>query len=162
MVRHRASICLAFCIALFASASSAEQLAPDFSLEILGGGTQHALKDYRGKIVYLDFWASWCGPCRRSLPALERLTQEVNDERFEVVAINLDAKAEDGLAFLRQYPVSYTVLADASGRTSRSYDLMGLPSSVLINTDGTIISSFQGYHPSHIEKLKKALGYLLE
>ena len=141
---------------------SAQELAPDFSLRMLGGDQMHSLADYRGKVVYLDFWASWCGPCRQSLPALSRLQDELGSEQFEVLAVNLDMNPDEALAFLAKYPVSYTVLADKTGSISRVYDLVGLPSSVLIAKDGSIIQSFQGFHPSHIAKLKKALGYLLE
>jgi cytochrome c biogenesis protein CcmG/thiol:disulfide interchange protein DsbE len=156
------------CVALVVSvliglqSVSAQELAPDFSLRLLAGDKVHSLADYRGKVVYLDFWASWCGPCRQSLPALSRLQDELGSEQFEVLAVNLDMNPEDALAFLAEYPVSYTVLADKTGSISRVYDLVGLPSSVLIAKDGSIIQSFQGFHPSHITKLKKALGYLLE
>ena len=149
-------------LSLFSPHSLADQLAPDFHLRNLQSNTEHALSDYRGKVVYLDFWASWCGPCRQSLPALDELQREVGSEQFEVVAINLDANRDDALAFLQQYPVSYTVLTDKTGRTSRSYDLVGLPSSVLVDKNGIIVSSFQGFHPSHIDKLRKALPYLME
>ena len=140
----------------------ADDLAPLFSLNSLQDDQVHALKDYRGKVIYLDFWASWCGPCRKSLPALSKLQDELGHESFEVLAINLDGNPRDGLAFLKQYPVSYTVLADRSGKTSRAYDLVGLPSSVLIDKRGIIVSSWQGFHPSHIEKLRTAIGYLTE
>lgn len=147
---------------MLSSVVSADQLAPSFTLKTLTGNQMHSLEDFRGRVIYLDFWASWCGPCRQSLPALEALQQEMATEKFEVVAINLDANPQDALNFLAQFPVSYTMLADASGQTSRAYDLVGLPSSVLIDKTGVIVSSFQGFHPSHIEKLKTALGYLLE
>lgn len=149
-------------LSLLSSQVLADEQAPLFTLETLQGGQRHSLQDYRGKVVYLDFWASWCGPCRKSLPALSRLQDELQGELFEVLAINLDSNPRDGLAFLEQYPVSYTVLADRSGKTSRAYDLVGLPTSVLIDKHGTIVASFQGFQPSHIKKLRKAIGYLLE
>lgn len=147
---------------IFFQPLAAQELAPDFSLKLLGGEKMHSLSDYRGKVVYLDFWASWCAPCRQSLPALSKLQDELGSEQFEVLAINLDMNPEDALSFLSEYPVSYTVLADKTGSISRAYDLVGLPSSVLVAKDGSIIQSFQGFHPSHITKLKRALSFLIK
>ena len=112
--------------------------------------------------VLVDFWASWCGPCRQSLPALNQLQNELDRSQFEVLAINLDMYAEEGRRFLEAYPVDYTVLKDVEGQTSRAYDIMGLPSSVLISPDGTVVSHFQGFHPDHIKKLKQAIQILNE
>ncbi|TNC79394.1 MAG: redoxin [Oleiphilus sp.] len=150
------------CLLCFPVMTLADQLAPDFTLKSLYDDSEYSLSDYRGKVVYLDFWASWCGPCRKSLPALDALQKEIGSQQFEVVAVNLDVTRQEALEFLKQYPVSYTVLRDGSGGISRKYDLVGLPSSVLIDRTGIIVSSFQGFHPSHIEKLRKALPYLLE
>lgn len=150
------------CLLCFPVMTLADQLAPDFKLKSLYDESEYSLSDYRGKVVYLDFWASWCGPCRKSLPALDALQKEIGSQQFEVVAVNLDVTKQEALEFLKQYPVSYTVLRGGSGGISRKYDLVGLPSSVLIDRTGIIVSSFQGFHPSHIEKLRKALPYLLE
>ena len=79
---------------------------PDVELPTLAGGDTMRLADLRGKIVYIDFWASWCPPCRKSLPALERL-RETYQENFEVFAINVDENPEDGRRFLEKHPVSY-------------------------------------------------------
>ena len=120
------------------------------------------MEDYRGKVVYLDFWASWCGPCRQSLPMLDQLRQEVGADKFEVIAINLDETPEEGLAFLKQFPVSYTVLVDQQKLTPRQYQLMGMPSSFLIDQQGVIRSSHTGFRKSDIEKIRKSVEALLE
>ncbi len=122
----------------------------------------HALQDYRGKVVYLDFWASWCGPCRQSLPALNALHRDLSHRNFEVVAINLDENSQDALRFLQQYPVDYTVLVDRSGDTPRAYELTGLPTSVLIDQRGVLVGSFEGFDPAHLAKLRRAIDILLE
>jgi thiol-disulfide isomerase/thioredoxin len=153
---------ITFLLIVFWGSSSAQSIAPDFSLKELSSDAVHQLKDYRGRVVYLDFWASWCGPCRQSLPALDKLQQEYSPQDFVVLAINLDEQNEDALAFLEQYPVSYTVLTEKTGKTQRAYELVGLPSSVLIDQRGEIIGMFQGFHPDHIRRIKKALSYLLE
>lgn len=153
-----------FIVLAFSSFSSAyaQGIAPNFTLSELNSEKLHQLEDYRGRVVYLDFWASWCGPCRQSLPALDKLQQEYSPGEFVVLAINLDERSEDALAFLEQYPVSYTVLTEKTGKTQRAYELVGLPSSVLIDQKGEIIGMFQGFHPDHIRRIKKALTYLLE
>ncbi len=156
------TLSFALLFSLASLAALADEFAPDFQLKEIASEHLHRLSDYRGKVIYLDFWASWCGPCRKSLPALSRLQEELGREEFEVLAINLDEDPEDGRRFLREYPVSYTVLADGSGAISRVYDLVGLPSSVLIDQQGVVVASFQGFHPSHISKLRKAVGILID
>ncbi|MDX1452454.1 MAG: TlpA disulfide reductase family protein [Oleiphilaceae bacterium] len=139
-----------------------EHFAPTFSLAELSGEREVSLNDFRGKVIYLDFWASWCGPCRQSLPALNDLHREFEGKDFEVVAINLDEEAEDALRFLSQYPVDYTVLVDRTGATPRAYELTGLPTSVLIDQRGVLVASFEGFDPAHLKKLREAIAILLQ
>lgn len=157
---HR-SLFVLFLIAL-SGLAFANDRAPDFRLPALDGSGERSLSDYRGKVVYLDFWASWCGPCQQSLPALDSLQKEYDASDFQVIAINLDESPDDARAFLQKFPVDYTILSELSGKTQRAYNLVGLPSSFLIDQKGEIIGSFQGFHPGHITRLKKAIGYLLE
>lgn len=159
----RSLLLLVLVFGFFVQSASADDIAPDFSLPHITSEKIHSLKDYRGKVIYLDFWASWCGPCRQSLPALNRFQSEIDSSKFEVIAINLDMDIQDGLDFLAEYPVDYTVLKDdGTGATSRAYNLVGVPTSVLIAKDGTIVSSFQGFHPDHLKKLRKAVEILIE
>lgn len=144
------------------STVQAQELAPEFELNALEGDQRHRLSDYQGKVIYLDFWASFCGPCRQSLPALDELQKEYDPEKFQVLAINVDGDVEEALAFLKQYPVTYTMLVEHTGKTQRDYNLVGLPTSFLIDQKGEVIGSFQGFHPEHITRLRKALNYLLE
>lgn len=125
--------------------AAAAESAPDFQLPVLGGQQRVALTDLRGKVVYLDFWASWCGPCRKSLPWLAELDAELADEAFEIVAINVDRNPADGLRFLETYPVPFTVLSDPSGDVADDYGLPGLPASLLIGPDGAIVWRHQGF-----------------
>lgn len=161
---------LAFCL-LWQSAYGAGVLAPDFRLPhlqpgpITPGTLDQALSAYRGKVVYLDFWASWCGVCQQSLPAFDRLQKKLDQEfgpgRFVVLAVNLDNEPEAGRLFLQRFPVSYTVLSDTQGATAQAYGLSSLPASVLIHADGRIVAEILGYRESDLERLENAIRVLL-
>ncbi len=96
------------CMALFFSqgsfSASVGQMAPNFKLPGMKTGNLMSLKSHRGKVVYLDFWASWCGPCRQSLPMLNELRKELRRKGFEVIAVNLDEDKKDAQTFLKQFP----------------------------------------------------------
>ncbi len=136
--------------------------APAFSLPDIYSGQSKALEEYRGKVVYLDFWASWCGPCRQSLPMLNELRNELGDDHFEVIAINLDQNPEDGKRFLQKYPVNYPVLTDTTGNTPQKYQLTGMPTSYLIDQNGNVKGVHQGFRSSDIEKLREAVKTLIK
>ena len=108
---------------LISAAMSAVEIgesAPAFKLETLGGAATRALTDYHGKIVLLDFWASWCGPCRKSLPSYNQMYAELGDQNFEIIAINIDEDPTDGLLFLERYAVDYLVLKDPGASVPRN------------------------------------------
>ena len=143
-------------------AESEAEPAPDFSLPDIYSGESKTLEQYRGKVVYLDFWASWCGPCRQSLPLLNELRNELGSEHFEVIAINLDQNPEDGKRFLQKYPVNYPVLTDTTGSTPQKYQLSGMPTSYLIDQKGNIQGAHQGFRRSDIDKIRKAVQTLMK
>lgn len=119
-------------------------LAPGF--ELPGEGGTVSLAAYRGKLVYVDFWASWCGPCRKSFPWMSALQQRYGAHGLQVVAINLDAKRDDAAAFLAHTPAGFTVAYDAAGATARAYGVKGMPSSALIGRDGTLLWLHTGFN----------------
>ena len=142
------------------------ELAPDFTLpplrvaEIRLAQTV-SLADYRGKVVYLDFWDSWCAPCRESLPALDALRDEFSRADFEIVAVNLDADPAAGRRFLSRYPVGYPVASDPSARVSLTYELQGLPTAFLIGRDGLVHHVHQGFRLEDMRKIRAELVALL-
>lgn len=142
-------------------AESEASLAPAFSLPDIYSGERMSLEQHQGKVVYLDFWASWCGPCRQSLPLLNKLRDELGSEYFEVIAINLDENPEDGKRFLQKYPVSYPVLIDMLKVTPEKYQLTGMPTSYLIDQNGKIQAVHQGFRSSDIDKIRKAVQTLM-
>lgn len=137
------------------------QAAPAVSLPSLSGSGDISLESLRGKVVYLDFWASWCGPCRVSFPQLEVLRNELGGDGFEVFAINVDEQEADALKFLEAVPVSYPLVRDAAGTTPQTYGILGMPTGYLIDREGIVRDIHQGYRKSDGEKLRAAIVQLL-
>lgn len=117
--------------------------APEFALP----GKQGTIKlaDYRGKFVYLDFWASWCGPCRQSFPWMNEMQAKYGKDGLAIVAVNVDQKREDAEKFLSQLPAQFTVAFDAAGTTPKAYAVKAMPTSMLIGPDGTVRFMHNGF-----------------
>lgn len=137
------------------------QAAPQFTLPLLGASGAYQLSQFQGKVLYVDFWASWCGPCRQSLPLLNELRQELGAQGFEVLAINLDENPQDGLAFLQQYPVSYPVVSDPQAETPKIYGLKAMPTSYLLDKQGNIRVVHAGFKEGDIVKIRSQVMQLL-
>lgn len=117
--------------------------APDAAIEPLGGGQDVSLSDYRGKWVLLNFWASWCEPCRAEAPAIEEFSRR---NRGDVVVIGMDSKENtpDAEDFAHEYGLSYLLLHDGPGELMGDYNVKGLPESFLIDPDGKIAYIYRG------------------
>lgn len=152
---------LILCVSTSAFAVSPGDMAPNFNLKNLATGKLDSLKKYRGKVVYLDFWASWCGPCRQSLPLLNELRQELNRKGFEVIAVNLDENLSDATKFLDQYPVQYPVLLNPKGTVPNKYKLPGMPTSYLIDRKGKVKKVHVGFKEADIADIRKQAIKLL-
>jgi thiol-disulfide isomerase/thioredoxin len=133
--------------------------APDIRLPTVDGAVQ--LSDLKGKVVYLDFWASWCVPCKKSFPWMDSMQKHYADQGFEVLAVNLDKDRSLADAFLRQKAVSFTVAFDENGDSASSYQLRGMPSSYLIGRDGKVRASHIGFREKDKDKLEQAIKSLL-
>lgn len=144
-----------------ALASPVGLAAPPFSL-LDERGVQVGLEQYRGKVVYLDFWASWCGPCRQSFPWMNSMQATYRDRGLHIVAINVDAKAVDAKKFLAETPAQFEVLYDGAGKTPRAYGVKGMPSSYLIDRQGRIVSVHNGFTSAKAAELEAQLKQLLE
>jgi thiol-disulfide isomerase/thioredoxin len=139
----------------------AQVSAPLFSGTSINTGEQINLKDYRGKVVFIDFWASWCPPCLASLPAYDQMREEIGTDDFELIAINVDEDTQDGRDFLENHPVRYPVLADPDGEIGIPYGIRTLPHSFLLDRDGNIVVSFRSFREGDELKLRKEIEALL-
>jgi peroxiredoxin len=108
---------------------------PDFSLAGFDG-TKVSLKDFRGKLVFLNFWATWCVPCREEMPAMQRLYQEFKDKSFVVLAVNVKDRKQDAINFLKELKITYPAAFDPEGQVGLLYGAWGLPTSYLIGPKG--------------------------
>ena len=136
--------------------------APEFELSQIDLEQALTLNDYRGKVVYIDFWAAWCGPCRKSLPLYEALQSRLPTESFQMLAINLDEETADARAFLDKHPVSYPIGLNPDGWVAAAYAIKVMPSSFLVDQQGNISAIYAGFEPSHIEVIEHDIRALIE
>jgi len=119
------------------------------------------LAAYRGKVVVVDFWASWCAPCRRSFPWLDSMQRKYGDDGLVVIGINEDNATEDAEAFLQAFPVSFRIVADRDGALAREFDLVAMPSSYVISRDGELAVRHLGFKTAKQDEYEAALRRLL-
>lgn len=120
--------------------------APDFTLTDANGKAV-TLSDLRGQVVMINFWASWCGPCRQEMPLLEQIHQRYERLGFTLLGVNVEENSADGQAFLKERPVSFPVLYDPENGISELYEVVAMPSTVLIDRQGNIRYLHHGYKP---------------
>lgn len=136
------------------------ETAPAFELPgVRASDATVSLQDLRGKLVYVDFWASWCLPCLRSLPEINTLYEQYREQGFEVVAITIDDPVEDALDFLDDLdtPLAYHVVADQTAEIMDLYNVVGMPTSFLIDQQGVVRKVHKGYRDGDAELLEQAI-----
>ena len=143
----------------FGSGTAFAAKAPDFKLD--GQQKQVKLSDYRGQIVYLDFWASWCQPCRKSFTWMNKMQSLYGAEGFTVIAINLDESRLKANKFLQQIPANFDVAFDPRGNTAESYNVKAMPSSYIIDKNGNVIHANLGFRGNDEEKLEAKIRDLI-
>lgn len=122
--------------------------APDFSLQSMDGGMVK-LSDLRGQVVMVNFWATWCGPCRQEMPHLEALYQRYGDLGFTLLGVNVEEDSSGADEFLAETPVSFPILFDPENHVSELYDVVAMPSTVLVDRSGNMRFIHHGYQPGY-------------
>lgn len=134
--------------------------APEFALKDLSGKTVR-LADFRGKIVLIDFWATWCDPCRESIPFYETLQQKRRSERFTVLGIAEDAMTEVVAPFVKENKMTYPILLDPDTEAYEAFGVLGLPTSYLVDAEGNIRRKWIGFDEADVPEIERTLDLLL-
>lgn len=165
VARHaRARISLlviALCFLTSARAVRVGEAAPAFELQ-QADGKPVSLAELRGNVVYVDFWASWCAPCKRSFPWMNALYSKERGNGFVIVGVNVDKRRSDADRFLRDVPAAFPIVFDTSGATPAAFDVKGMPSSYLIDRNGIVSAIEEGFHDDRAAALESRIRALLQ
>ncbi|RKX80043.1 MAG: TlpA family protein disulfide reductase [Spirochaetes bacterium] len=117
--------------------------APDFTLKTLDGENR-SLSSYHGKLVFLNFWATWCPPCREEMPAMENLHRQLKEEAFAMVGVNLQESLQTVKDFIKQNGYTFEILMDSSGKIGGTYGVRSIPTTYLIDKNGIVLAGIIG------------------
>ena len=150
---------LLFLLSFSISQSISAAAGDNFSLDSTDG--KFSLNKYKGKVVYIDFWASWCAPCRKSFPWMNKMHSKYEKDGLKIVAISLDTENKITAKFLKKNPALFTVAYDPDGNVADSYNVQVMPTSYLIGRDGKLLMTHKGFRSKQKDALeaeiKKAL-----
>ena len=136
-------------------------VAPDFTPKDLKG-TQVTLKNFKGRVVFLNFWATWCPPCRREMPSMERLYKQLKDRDFTMLAVDMQESEKRVRAFISEFSLSFPALLDLNGDISSLYGIVGLPTTYIIDREGKIIGKAVGPRDWSSQESKQLFQSLLK
>jgi thiol-disulfide isomerase/thioredoxin len=156
--RSKALALILSALALSAGSVSAQEVgsrAPAFDLATSAKPVR--LADLKGQVVYLDFWASWCAPCKQSFPFMSEMQAKYGARGFTVIGVNVDQKREDADKFLASTPAKFTVGYDTSGKVAEVYQPKGMPTSYLIGADGKVRAVHVGFKDSQREQIEREI-----
>ena len=146
-MRNRiAAIIAVLTVSLPALAGSAPGPAPGFTLASRAG-QDVSLAQYKGNVVMINFWASWCGPCRQEMPLLESIYKKYNKMGFTLLGVNVEPDSQAANEWLKATPVSFPILYDKDSKVSKLYDVAGMPCTVIIDRGGKLRVLHRGYKP---------------
>lgn len=137
------------------------KLAPTCELSAVGERPLPDMRALRGKVLYVDFWASWCVPCAQSFPFLNSLSRAYRDRGLEVIGINVDERADDALRFLRRFPANFLMGGDAGGACPKAYQVIAMPSSYLVDRSGRIRQVHIGFRNDDADRRRLEVEALL-
>ena len=149
-----------FALTSLASSGLEGQAAPDFSLKS-STGENLRLSEYRGEVVMINFWATWCGPCRQEMPLLDELYDRYQRVGFNLLGVNIDDDSSRAMKMVADLGVSFPVLFDARKEVSKLYQVNAMPVTVLVDRDGNVRHVHHGYKPGYEEKYLNEIRALL-
>jgi thiol-disulfide isomerase/thioredoxin len=136
---------------ILSGAASADAIAPGAAAPAFqlhsSGSADLSLSDLKGQVVLINFWASWCGPCRQEMPVLEQLYKKYKGAGFTLLGVNVEPKSADAEGFLKSTPVSFPILFDTDSKVSKLYEVSGMPSTVILDRAGKVRYVHHGYKP---------------
>lgn len=135
--------------------------APDFTLKSRDGKNLR-LSDYRGQVVMINFWASWCGPCRQEMPLLEDLYKRYSKLGFTIVGVNVDTDSSKANNYLKDVSVSFPIVYDTGNTVSKSFNVNAMPTTVIVDRNGNMRFLHQGYKPGYENEYKKQVKQLIK
>ena len=141
-------------------ADTSRHLAPDFTLKSHTGENMK-LSELRGDVVMINFWASWCGPCRQEIPLLDELYNQYKPMGFTILGVNVEEDPEQAKRVLEEISVSFPVLFDTRSQVSKLYNLEAMPSSVMIDRDGNVRYLHHGYRPGYEQTYQQQVRALI-
>jgi thiol-disulfide isomerase/thioredoxin len=151
---------LSFAVVTYVDAASVKGQAPNFTLKSLGGKNLK-LSEMAGNVVLINFWASWCAPCREEMPLLNDLHKKYEPLGFTVLGVNVEEDAKNARDFLKNFPVDFPVLLDNKNQVSKKYNVIAMPTTVVVDRDGNMRFLHQGYKPGDEEKYRKMVKKLV-
>lgn len=147
-------------ISVSASAAKIEGKAPDFTLKSLHGDNVK-LSEQRGNVVMINFWASWCGPCRQEMPLLNDMYLRYRDLGFTLLGVNVEEDSTDAKKMVTELKVAFPVLFDTQNAVSKLYNVEAMPSTILVDRDGNMRFLHRGYLPGYEEDYEKQIRELM-
>jgi len=141
-------------------ASTLDKPAPDFTLKSLGGKNLK-LSEYAGNVVMLNFWASWCGPCRKEMPLLNDLHKKYESLGFVILGVNVEQELKLAKSFLKDTPVDFPILFDSSNQVSQAYEVIAMPTTIMIDRNGNVRYLHKGYKAGDERKYRKMVKKLI-
>jgi peroxiredoxin len=144
------------------SAASVAAGAPAAAFQLPAAlGDPVSLADLKGQVVLINFWASWCGPCRQEMPVLDQLYRRYKAAGFTLLGVNVEPKSADALGFLKATPVSFPILFDTQSKVSTLYEVSGMPSTVIVDRKGNVRYVHHGYKPGDESEYQDQIRSLL-
>lgn len=134
--------------------------APDFTLKSRSGENVK-LSELRGDVVMVNFWASWCGPCRKEMPLLDDLQEQYRDYGFTILGVNVDEDRDAAMKLLEHVPVDFPILFDPESRVSELYGVDAMPSTYLVDRDGKLRYLHRGYKPGYEDAYEEQVKELV-